>query len=203
MTWDEFRGEWLPAHCAAFTGIRTWLSRTTKGADAPSETQVLKGWYGVLREVDLEAALAASQRMHAGEVEEPKGFDRHPAAIRRACGVSRRSAAVGPRFDADGNQTYACRDCCDEGWIRCWHPVSIKAAREERLGQPGTIYSNAVVCHCPAGNRHDGRREYPRFDRKRCLPLIDNCDAKDQERLIDFVEGLKPTNYDPAFAEFA
>lgn len=190
----------MPAHCAAFTGIRAWLAKTTKGADAPSEAQVLKGWYGVLRDVDLEAALAASHRMHSGEIEEPKGFDRHPAAIRRACGVSRRSSSVGLRFDSDGNQTYACPVCQDSGWVYCWSAVSMKAARDGTFGQHFTVYATAVVCHCPAGRTHDRRNEWPRFDPKRMLSiLVATWDEDDRERLMEFVGKLRPANYEPAF----
>ena len=200
MTWDEFDGTWFPEHSAYFTGIRAWLDRTTKGSDAPTHDQIIRGWYGVLRDVDLEAAKAASQRMHAGEIEEPKGFDRHPAAIRRACGVSRRSSLIGPRYDADGNQTYACPNCRDEGWELCWSPTSMRAARDGTLGKVGTIYSEAVVCHCPAGNTHARGKDWPRFDPKKRLPiLMGTWHEGDRERLTEFMSKMRPANYEPAF----
>ena len=204
MTWDEFRGDWLPAHCAAFTGVRAWMAKVSRGSDAPTEAQIVKGWYGVLREVDLDAAKAATARMHAGEIEEPKGFDRHPAAIRRACGVSRRQTDTGPHYDADGNQTFACHDCLDTGYVLCWSELSMRAMRDGTFGRPLTVYSMAIVCHCPAGSQHDGRRELPRFDRKRNVPIeVSTWYEGDRARLAEFVEKLRPANYNNAFAEFA
>src|ERR1035437_4114637 len=110
MTRDEFK-EWFRHHSARFTGIRVWLDKMTKGADAPSEAEVLRAWYGTLCHVDLDAAKKASDAMHAGdgEVEEPTGYDRHPRAIRKACGTARRqSSDNAPRYDADGNQMFEC-----------------------------------------------------------------------------------------------
>ena len=200
MTWDEFKGDWFPAHCAAFTGIRAWLAKISRGDGAPTEAQIVKGWYNVLREVDLEAANAATARMHAGDIEEPKGFDRHPAAIRRACGVQRQRRDTEPRFDADGNQMFSCRDCLDSGYVLCWHPTSMKAMRDGTFGNPYTVYSAYVVCHCPAGNQHDGRREFPRFDCKRHLPIqVATWHEDDRARLAEFVGNMRPAGYERAF----
>ncbi len=119
MTWDEFDGTWFPAHKAAFTGIQEFFRKQTTGTEAPSYDAVLKGWYLVLRDVDLDVALDATIAMKRGDIEEPVGYDRHPGAIRKAAGVSHQKRQLpwnDKRYDADGNQTFSCLVCMDDGW---------------------------------------------------------------------------------------
>lgn len=199
MTKDDFN-EWLTHHKTCFTGIECWLDKVTSGDKAPTRTQILSTWATILRDVELSEAKRASIKMAAGEIEEPKGFDRHPAAIRKAAGVSRHAAvANAPRYDLDGNQTYACLTCMDDGWVRCWHPQSMAQAK---AGKPIEPYSVAVVCTCAIGQTKDKHRTYPRYDAKRWLRL-DGWHDTDTGRLCEFVDAMRPANYDPAFSEFA
>lgn len=217
MTKDEFR-DWFRYHCARFTGIRSWLAKVTTGVDAPSEAEILRGWYGVLRNVELVAAKNASDLMLGGEVEEPRGFDRHPAAIRRAAGLSQAGSGGSrnrTRYDSDGNQTYSCLVCFDSGHVICWHPTSMKAAKGGSLGNRFTLYSIAVVCSCSAGQEKNHRSGFPVFNSQFWLPLVRAEDGKvvvcdmsnesEQARLSEWManyEPAKPENYEAEFAEF-
>ena len=206
MDKPQFR-EWFRYHCARFTGIRHWLDKITKGIEAPSEEDVLKAWRGVLREVDLEAAKAASNAMLAGTVEEPKGFDRHPAAIRRACGGradKREMPGDRMRYDADGNQTFECLTCRDTGWVRCWHPDTVaEIARDGFVNK--RLYTCVYRCTCHAGDLRFQYRDSPRFDANRALPSNGVLhDREEQQRLLDWLakrEPVRPAHYETLFDE--
>jgi len=203
MTWDEFRNDWYPEHVACFTGIPAWMAKLEKASDGPATRDVMKRWYGVLRDVELDDAKRASHRMHAGEFDEPKGFDRHPAAIRKACGVSRRNAEANkPRYDADGNRTYACLLCLDDGLVRCWHPATVADAAKTG-SVPFPAYSCVLRCTCNAGDQQPQIGQSPRFDSKQALPFS-GCvsDRKEQQRLLDWIanrEPIRPENFEPDF----
>ena len=213
MTWDEFDGTWLPGHIARFTGIRDWLAKVTRGSEAPSYEAILRGWYRVLQDVDLAAAVRASEAMHRGEIEEPKGFDRHPKEIRSAAGISSRSSKapwLDVRHDAAGNQTFACLLCQDWGWVECWHPATVAAiARDglpkDRLLQP--IYACVFRCTCRAGDCRPQIGESPRYNPKLALKLTgDTSSPEEQQRLLDWIAQrtpARPDNYEPAFEEFS
>ncbi|MFA5056542.1 MAG: hypothetical protein WC485_00380 [Opitutaceae bacterium] len=182
------------------------MAKLEASHDGPATRNVMKSWYGVLRNVDLAAAKAASHQMHAGEIEEPKGFDRHPAAIRRACGVARRQRdSETPRYDADGNQMFVCLTCFDDGWVRCWHPASVaEVAANGITAKP--LYAAVFPCKCRAGDVW--ARCFPlspRFDAKMAMPLVGCASDRDnQQRLAEWIAGrepVRPENYEPAFAD--
>lgn len=217
MTRDEFQ-KWFRHHCSRFTGIRAWLDKTTRGVGAPDEAEILRAWYGTLCKVELTAAKAASDSMHSGEVDEPKGFDRHPAAIRKAAGTLG-GASDGPldrvRYDNDGNRTYGCLVCLDDGWVICWHPVSMKAAKAERLGELFTLYTTAVCCDCSAGQERNRGGNSVTYNPQTWLLLHRTEDGKqviecvsekaEQDRLVEWMSNYKspqPENHEAAFDAF-
>lgn len=173
MTRNEFN-DWLTYHRAAFTGLSAWISRLPEPESArakegePHRAAVLAAWYVALRDCDPADARAATDRMAAGQLEEPKGWDRHKTAIaqearRLASERSRhRSAGAGTRpRRQDGEPTYRCLECHDSGIIPIWHPESVTAAcatldDAERgcLGQPFTVYDAAARCTCQAGGEY-------------------------------------------------
>jgi len=212
MTWDEFRQQWYPEHCACFTGIPAWMAKLEKSPDGPATRDILKSWYGVLRDVELREAVRASHRMHSGEIDEPCGFDRHPAAIRNAAGIQREISRPKPIYDADGNQTYACPICFDGGMVHVWHPATV--AEIARRGITDSIrnrslYDCALPCTCKMGDNY--ARSFPRsprYDPKRaCIIGIGGVSDRDEQtRLLEWIETHKPfqpANYENAFAEFA
>lgn len=213
MTRDDFQ-EWYRFVSECFTGIEPWLSRIVKtGENPPTRKAILHKWFLALEEVSLEGAKAATTRIHAGEIEEPKGFDRFPAAVRRAAGVSRHSHKYPwdeVRHTSDGSQTYACLLCRDSGYVRCWHPKTVALVAWKGLSPHGIryqpLYSCAIRCTCHAGNLRPQVGEAPRFDSKHALPLDGNVsDRTEQQKLVDWLanhEPIRPANYEPALANF-
>lgn len=203
MTPEEFT-EWFAYHTARFTGIRQWLDKSTKGAGSPSVAEIQRGWYGTMRNLDLDNAKAASDRMHAGDIEEPKGYDRHPAAIRRACAGLRKIGVIEPRYDPDGNETFACLTCMDTGMVFIWHPKTVMQVARDGFGTE-PLYSCAVACTCKSGDAKAGRGA-PRYDGQRyCkLPVGGVNWQENQDALMQWIathHPTRPANYEPAFDE--
>ena len=206
--------EWLRYTQECFTGIEPWLSRITKmGENPPTRKGVLHKWFLALQDVSLSAAKDATAKIHRGEIEEPKGFDRLPAAIRKASGVTKKHFERSwdhDRYDADGNQTYSCLTCFDQGWVFCWHPVSMKAVTSGNLGEPFTLYSVVVFCNCEAGRDRGYRQEGSRFDSRFWLPLYrvegghqivgDMSSPTEQHRLIDWMISRRGGSIEPVAA---
>lgn len=83
MTEAEFR-EWYDHHRTNFPELDGWLLRNTP-KDAPEEKRPLRAWSRVMASVPLGKAKAASDAMLAGDIPDPKGFSKHPAAIIAYC----------------------------------------------------------------------------------------------------------------------
>ncbi len=206
MTRDEF-ADWLRVHCACFTGLPLWLDKVTHGQNAPTREAILGQWYGILRDVDLADAQAASRRMHAGTIEEPKGFDRHPAAIRAACQTVRRLDPRAPRYDAHGNRTYACLQCEDDGRVLILHPETVSAVEAKGFDAARPFCTAVVFCTCAVGDAMSrGLRNVQRYDPNRhCkldFPVM--MDSKLQAALSAWLarrKSARPANYEPAFDE--
>lgn len=210
MTWDEFRKQWYPEHVACFTGIPAWMSKLEQSNDGPASRDVMKGWYKALRDVDLDAAIAASHKMHAGEIEEPKGFDRHPAAIRKACGLSRsKIEAAKPRYDENGNRLYKCLTCFDDGLVFCWHPASVAQIAKKGFEPHKFYYTCVLPCTCKSGDaKMKGLSDCPRFDPRRAMPIGvgGTTSESEQKKLLNWLstrEPIKPENHEGAFDEFS
>ncbi len=200
MTQDEFK-EWLAYAKECFTGIEPWLSRIVRRGDKPpTRNGVLFKWFLAMQDVALSAAKDATAKIHRGEIEEPKCYDRLPAAIRKAAGAiaeKREMPWDRQHYDADGNRTYLCLNCWDVGLVVCWHPVSMKAAVDGSLGQHFTLYRVAVPCTCEAGRARAPTWKGPRFDPKAWLRLdrIENgkmvlgfiADKSEQRRLTEWM----------------
>ena len=177
MTRTQF-DSWLAYHRAAFTGLSAWIAKLPEPGrereGEPHRVAVLAVWYAVLRDLDEADCRAATDRMAAGQVEEPKGYDRHKTVIaqearRLASERTRRGPAAGtqPRWSA-GEPTYECAECLDGGVVPIWHPASIEAAcrrldGQDRgcLGEPFTLYEAAARCTCRAGTAY---RHLPAYD---------------------------------------
>lgn len=160
MTEPEFR-DWLDYHASGFTGLGKFLAGLpavgTEGT--PGRSDVLRRWRWCLRDTDLTDAKAASDLLFSGDEPEPKGFDRHPAAVREiARRLTKRKAAPVPTTRIiDGVETFACRDCYDAGLRIVWHPATMQAVKEGRECVP---YTCAVRCQCGAGSRYRWMREF-------------------------------------------
>lgn len=195
MLRSEF-GEWLKYHTAAFTSVGSWLGKMPEeGTEStPSRADVVERWFAALRSIDLVDAKAATDELFAGREAEPRGFDRHPAAVAAIAVQLRRRRA--PRRDPeprriDGQAAYRCLLCRDTGVVDCWAPESMRAAHRAVKGDAewtgDTIYAVAVACSCDAGDRF-ARNSEPRYDAKRWLKIEGSIgESEEQQRLLNFM----------------
>jgi hypothetical protein len=194
VTDKEFH-DWFAYHLSCFTGIAAWLDKATKGTSAPSRKDILARWYGVLRGVTLADAKAATLQIHSGEVEEPKGFDRHPAAVRRLC-KDNTNEYHGPKRDADGNETFTCALCLDIGYVMVWGERTVQHV-EKHGWEHAPIVTAAAVCICDAGNKRAANVKQ-RYKANGFCRLVDGlCLQDDRDALDIWLETRKPDGYDP------
>lgn len=218
MTREEFR-EWLSHHRAAFTGLSAWIAKLPEPGrqreGEPTRADVLAAWYAVLRHCELSDAREATDRMAAGQIEEPRGWDRHKTTIaqeaRRLAAERNRHRSTGagtrPRY-AEGEPTYRCRECLDSGVIPIWHPVAVTAAcatldgaERGQLGQPFTLYEAAARCSCQAGHEYPVLPEYDANAFCR-IDLTESREAR-KESLLAWTEEHRKIPVHDAFAQFA
>ena len=85
MNQPDFQ-EWFAQHRAAFPEISPWLHKLEQihktNSDAPSAQAVLRQWLKALADVGLEEATEATAAILRGDVDKPKAYSDHPAAIR-------------------------------------------------------------------------------------------------------------------------
>jgi hypothetical protein len=211
MTKDEF-SLWFHYHCSRFVGVRAWLDKTTHGTDAPTEAEILSGWFGVLKSVQLSDAKAASDRLNAASPDElPRGYDRHPSVI---AAMSRTSRQSRQQVVYDGQHTVRCRECQDTGFVMCWEPVDLKRLADGNAAVNGR--GVAVPCSCECGGHHvpiKCRTQPSRYTPKAWCKLAwlesDNrlsmpieSDPIQQANAIDWLRDHKPANFEAAFEEF-
>ena len=144
MTRDEF-DDWLEYHCGAFRSISKWLG--SLGTEEAEKT--LGHWFRVLRNIGLDEAKQATERLFAGQEAEPKSRDKIPAAIRaiskklRSGGSSRRERRS---VYVDGEPVFECNLCEDDGRI-----VLLEFEGEEDAF-PGAPYRATYACRCRHGD---------------------------------------------------
>lgn len=159
MTDAEFK-QWLKKHRSCFTGLNAWFSRLpkpgTEREGEPNVSDVLKRWYSALRDIELANAEEATEAMFAGRLDEPKGYDRHPASIRAYALRLRDDRGYGSgdveRRYVDGHEIFRCAVCEDEGWVPIWHPATVKRVADSNEIKP-PLYHAIVPCMCGAGKR--------------------------------------------------
>lgn len=192
MTKEEF-ARWLTLHRAAFPGLSAWLARIPDAIDAPegepSRRDVLRIWFHVLEPCEYEDCKLATEAMAAGKIEEPRGWDRHKAAIRREADrrdrERRRQAVPLPRR-VDGEPAFACPQCRDDGSILVYHPETYARAMGEGLADTDPIYRAVTRCPCAAGERWSWMLTYSpdRF----CRATIGLAKPEQIDELIEWCE---------------
>jgi hypothetical protein len=169
VTRSEFN-QWFAEFSACFPGISAWLERVCEGENAPTAVAIVGSWYKVLSDLDYAACVTAVEQIHRGEVDEPKSFDRYPrvirAMVRRGGGGARASTIERPqRVVIDGHLCYACRVCCDSGWVEVFDPrhyAEVRGANYDPSAVIGRmIYSVVVHCACDYGQRVRDRQRKP------------------------------------------
>ena len=146
--------EWINYHSDAFPSVGDWIVK---------HQEAIRFWEKPFTDVSLDDAKAATDEMASGELDEPRGYSQHPKVIAkraRQIGYGRRqSSAV-----VDGEQTYRCPKCLDEGFVAVVDPIHYRAGR---------LRPCSVLCTCCEGDRKaerrvDGkRRATPRYDKRR------------------------------------
>lgn len=139
MTSDEFY-DWLEFHKGLFSGFGKWF------ADLPG--QAVATWSEGLEGVSLAAAKEATREMAFGDLDEPRGYSKHLAAIRRRAreiaGSSRPEKKVKL---VDGQVVYDCPYCQDSGLRTIYHPQMV---HEVVNGSEDALLRTCVV-GCPCG----------------------------------------------------
>ena len=199
--------EWVKFHTAAFPGLSGWL-------DQHAET--LELWMDTMSDVDLNCAKAATKAMHAGDLAEPNGYSKHPAAIRRhARDVAYRSAnpleyTNENRRYVDGEEVFICHLCHDGGTIDVIHP---KTQRQARQGDDSINWRTCCVpCQCSSGDRWrhyttaGGKRiSMPTYDDSRMFRVTGRIISNSEKSgYMDWLgrDAERAANYEPAFGEF-
>ena len=203
MTNNEFR-EWLRYHGSLHPEFQSWLSRHESPKDGEvGIDDMTPHWSRLLVHATLEDAKMCSEDMYRDDSLLPKTYSRHAS---RVADLARRKAAgrsqTRPNY-ADGQQTFKCPRCRDEGRVFVWQGVSVRAAKEGMLGKVGSVQSASVYCTCQSGEPY---RWMPGpFDPKRHCPIGDKGEHHEDEQavLVEFVGTLKPAGYNDEFEEFA
>jgi len=142
MTNAEF-SVWLRYHLTAFTGADAWLESFKGQIDRAA---VCERWAKILGPVDLDAALAATDALAAGDEKfSDRGYDCHPRDVRRIAGqarvrkgfTSRGEELRAQRFiggpDGRPQRVYRCSDCRDTGVVLVWDACCYNAALRGEL----------------------------------------------------------------------
>ncbi len=219
--------DWFVFHAARFTGLHSWLSKLPANPPPgmPGRKDVLDAWREALANVGLADAKRATERLFAGEEEKPASYDDHPRAIVRIAGRLHAEHYGSRRRYVDGQETYDCPLCEDEGVVWCWHPDAIKAVAgltNANTGSPHALiapYKTCVCCTCRRGDaqargfRPRDPGSVQRYDEARCLRVGKTAsgypagldDPEERRRIEEFVAGFQRArvksmpNYEPAF----
>lgn len=97
MNASEFR-DWFDHHVACFPDLRGWMKRNTP-SEGPDDNRPIRAWEKALSSVSLGLARDATDAMFAGNIPDPRGFSRHPAAVIDYCRSRVSSVAPGDAFE--------------------------------------------------------------------------------------------------------
>jgi len=204
MTEAEFQ-QWFGYHGAAFPSLHSWLARQQKTAGSyakQTETEYvdpLDAWFRAWEDVEITDARAATDAMAGGDLDCP-AWSQHPPLIRRWV-RERTETAYSQRQTRriiDGEETFACSDCRDSGWVLVLDPRS-QSARTARACK--------VICSCRAGDLEDakrrqhGRTPVLRYDPRAMFRLEDNL-MLDPVAFAQWAEQRQPSGYVEDFAEW-
>jgi len=194
MDSQEF-DKWITHHQEAFPSVAMFFKRI------PKETRsgTLELWERTIGRLDLESAIKATDSMFA---ESDRTFcENHPAQILLRAKRDKSPNTFQPRKIIDGQESFRCLLCEDDGRLTCWHPEQIKHYRStgklsERL--PNTC---SMACTCAAGEQHHG---YGKYNPRQWLPyLMPEPLSENVYRLADFLKNSHDKRRERAFDAFA
>ncbi len=207
---NEFKS-WWSSHRAVFPEMNTWLGKV------PREDQqgTVLAWQRAMEDISLEDAEAATQAMLRGDIKKPFQCSDHPAAI---IGYARqlRNNRVGHsepiRRWHDGEETYRCPICRDDGLLSVWHEESMFASVGRggllsRLGKAprpsAMLVTMTVVCTCQAGDAYEQSHVMRYNERIHMIPDRRASAAEELDRLREFTEALLKPKPHAEFANFS
>jgi hypothetical protein len=177
MTQDEFHRRFLHAARTMWPdSLGRWLDKLPRAdglhGDVATYEDVLGLWRRTLEPVPVEPALEVLNEMYAGRIDLPGG-DRYtrwsslPGMVRSAVRERTQGGSTGPRF-VDGQPTYRCGLCLDNGWVCVWEKEAVEAAMVGRLREyvadPRKQKYGAICCSCELGVRLANKSGRPRYD---------------------------------------
>ena len=164
MTRDEFDAWLSDVHTGCFPGIAAWLRKM----DTSEREAVMGEWFGILRFYPPADCAQASRDLWEGK-SKPKGFGIHPIIIKRMLRAKKfaaeHAAAEQKQWNSpvDGEPTFACLECRDEGLIECFHPKTVAEMR--RTPDAKVVrYTTSRRCTCAAGQQYKMLPEVNDFD---------------------------------------
>ncbi len=171
MTRTEF-DRWFIYHQEHFPGMAAWLGRM----EVHIQDGHMNVWFKALRNVNPEHAHDASDKMFDDVENDPHSYERHPQAIARIASGLKAATAPPPRQYVDGEETYKCLLCQDDGRVIVWDNVSTAVAGGKML------YQAAAACTCVAGDYFVERAKTPmvRYNPKR-MQLCFNTEPASRE----------------------
>jgi hypothetical protein len=205
MTAKEQRGavatHWYELHSACFPAVNVWLGKFGE-AEA---VKIASEWFRLLRRCDLDDCVRASRLMFSDEENQPRGHSQHPTAVARLARSYRRerehAAAQQERWHApvDGEPTFACLDCRDEGTIDVFHPHTAEDLQRVADGERIIVYTTSRACPCKAGDQY--RRLCGTFDKDDLqityrdgdggLCWYDPNESADRAKLLEMSAGMR------------
>lgn len=156
MTRAEF-DHWIDSvHGGCFPGVKAWLRKM----DHDERGAVLGAWFGRLQSYAAEDCAEASKALWDQE-SQPKGFGQHPIIISRMLRKKKHEREHAEaneqswRPPVDGQVSYKCLDCRDEGLIGCFHPKTVDELKRA-IGDAKVVpYMIVRACTCKAGDEYD------------------------------------------------
>lgn len=123
--------------------------------------------------------------------------------------------ALPPTDERNARRVY-CAVCCDDGYVRIWHPKTVDEAR--RLADEGkpltelkTHYEAIAACTCRSGDNWHQREVkgggtrmlLPRLnDHEHCRLLFGTKHPDDHATLLEWIANWRPANYERSFDSF-
>ncbi len=186
---NEFKS-WWSSHRQSFPEVNEWLSKIPEN----DRQGAMLSRQRAMEDISLEDAEAATIAMLRGDLKKPFSCSDHPAAIisyaRQLRNRVEHSEPV--RRWQDGEETYRCPICRDDGVLSVWSEDTMFASVGRggllsRLGKSprpsAMLITMAVVCTCQAGDVYDKSVKIRYNERIHMIPDRWGRDADELDRI--------------------
>ena len=201
MDGTEFK-QWWAHHNRKFLNLGKWLQDRMGSQDRNQDAYValMADWKDCLASCEYDDCLDASTELWEAAERYPD-YGNHPQRIRAiAKRLQASREAPAPSKYADGQVTYGCLLCLDQGMVSGWSKKAMQAARDGTLDELFAPGLTALACTCRAGETTSNKL-LPRYDPEtRLMPTVLELPTWDQQKneLREFV-----AKSDAGHAEFA